>query len=152
MPSSSHRRIHAAFLGAVIMVSPARALIAEQCEPEIIGCGKGQVMAAAFLASGGTEPASSARLEPMGDTDVQNCALDIEVSNLNPAGDTCTVTGTNAITMKSKSAALTQFTFLLHSNYTISSLTETFNADQPGELQHQRPRPHGDAEQHVRHG
>jgi hypothetical protein len=89
----------------------------------VLGCGKAQAMACRFF----QEPAGEAGglREALGDTDVQHVALDIELTNINPGANTCTITGTNTMTVKSKSAALTQFTFRLRDNYTITSLVVT---------------------------
>lgn len=83
-------------------------------------------MAAAF--NRGDPPGIETR-EAMGDTDVLNVALDIEASNLNTGSDSCTLAGTCATTIKSKSAALSQFTFRLRNQYTISSATVTDGAN-----------------------
>jgi aminopeptidase N len=84
-------------------------------------CGKARAMAAGY----GTDESGSSTREAMGETDVLNYALNLEVTNVSTAGNTCTITGTNAMTIKSKSAALTQFTFRLRSQYTITSATVT---------------------------
>ena len=86
----------------------------------ILGCGKAQALAMGYLAQQ-EEGAGASLREAMTETDVQHYALDIEVSNLNTSANTCTITGTNVMTIQSKSAALTQFTFRLRSQYTITS-------------------------------
>ena len=85
--------------------------VAEQLRPPVgepLPCGKAQAMAR----DGNDCPEEFHRTEAlsreaMSETDVLNYALDIEVSNLNPGANNCTVAGTNAITVRSKSATLT---------------------------------------------
>ncbi len=104
-----------------------QAHLAESCdEPIIYGCGKAQAMASYIPERIETLPAG--QREAMGDTDVLHYTLDIEISNLNTGADTCTIAGTNAILIQSKSASLTQFTFRLRSQYTITSaiITDEF--------------------------
>lgn len=100
-------------------------------EPAIFGCGKAQAMAA-YIAEQDEGPAPGVR-EAMGETDVLHYTLDIEIpfDDINPGANTCTITGTNAILIESKSAALTQFTFRLRSQYTITSavITDEFGAN-----------------------
>ncbi|MEK6642863.1 MAG: M1 family aminopeptidase [Planctomycetota bacterium] len=107
---------------------PANATADEpgDCQEPIIGCGKARSMAAALLHGADEAPTVTPR-EALGDTDVLNVALDIEVSSLNPGSDNCTMVGSSVMTIKSKSAALTQFTFRLRDNYTITSLSVTDN-------------------------
>jgi len=64
---------------------------------------------------------SKAYLEVMEDTDVQHYMLDIEITDINPAGNTCTITGSNTMTIQSKSESLTQFTFRLREQFDITS-------------------------------
>jgi aminopeptidase N len=60
-------------------------------------------------------------LEAMGDTDVLHYDLEIEITNINPGGNTCTITGTNVMTIQAKLAGLDEFTFRLDNNFTITS-------------------------------
>ncbi|MBI5762810.1 MAG: hypothetical protein HZA51_04710 [Planctomycetes bacterium] len=116
-------------LGAFMLFLCASSLQAHEpgdCQVPIVGCGKAQSMMSALLA-GAEEPPTVMPREALGDTDVLNVALDIEVSNLNPAANNCTMLGSSVMTIKSKSAALTQFTFRLRDNYTITSLSVTDN-------------------------
>jgi hypothetical protein len=120
------RRLAALLLSTVSFAAvPA---VAEHIRPPApeLPCGKARAMAGHV---GDCEPAppniDGSLREAMDETDVLHYALDIEVSNLNTAANNCTINGTNAITIRSKSAALTQFTFRLHSNYAIGSLTVT---------------------------
>ncbi|MCK6455658.1 MAG: hypothetical protein L6Q92_03900 [Phycisphaerae bacterium] len=89
-----------------------------------VGCGKAHALARHFVAE---EDALGAQLtrEAAGDTDVLQYDLDIEVSNLNTASNTCTITGRSVMTIKSLSPSLTQFTFRLRNQYTITSATVT---------------------------
>jgi hypothetical protein len=59
--------------------------------------------------------------EALADTDVLHYDLNIEITNIDPGANTCTITGTNAITVRSQSAALTEFSFRLREQYTITS-------------------------------
>lgn len=88
---------------------------------EPIGCGKAH---AAILAEEAAEADPLGRelaREAMTDTDLLHCDLDIEVSNLNAGANNCTITGTNVMTIQSKSPGLTQFTFRLRTQYTITA-------------------------------
>jgi len=62
-----------------------------------------------------------AAYEAAGETDVLHYALDIEISNLNPGSNTCTITGSNTMTIQSKSAGLVEFTFRLRSQFSITA-------------------------------
>ncbi len=57
----------------------------------------------------------------MNDTDVVHYALDIEVTNIDPANNTCTITGSNTITIRSLSASLSQFSFRLRSQFAVTA-------------------------------
>ena len=92
---------------------------ADAAEP-IFGCGKAQAMARRFVHDE-TTPLDKAYREAMADTDVLHNELDIEVSNLNPGANTCTIAGSNRMTIQSKSASLTEFTFRLRNQYTITA-------------------------------
>jgi hypothetical protein len=114
----------AAALSLVICtVSPLRAET-HSCGPPILGCGKAQAMAARLIEEEGVTGDPQTR-EVLGDTDVLNYALDIEISNINTTSRNCTITGTNVMTIQSLSPALTQFTFRLRTQYAISSATVT---------------------------
>lgn len=89
-------------------------------EPSIIGCGKAEAFQTRFLAEQ-WEPMSGGVAEAMGESDVLHNDLSIEISNLNTAFNTCTITGQNRMTVRSKSPSLTNFTFRLRSQYTITS-------------------------------
>ncbi|MBI1826733.1 MAG: hypothetical protein HY287_17725 [Planctomycetes bacterium] len=96
-------------------------------EPSIVGCGKGQILEARLKARlleqlemersgiGGVA-------EAMTDTDVLQNELNVELSSLNPGTDSCTISGSNRITIQSKSATLTEFTIRLRNTFTISSV------------------------------
>ncbi|MHC4697308.1 MAG: M1 family metallopeptidase, partial [Planctomycetota bacterium] len=100
--------------------------------PRTTGCSKSKALGTRFMAAqtmsspgrkvGSTPPEGSAdRTEPHGDTDVLHYDLDIEVSELNPGGSECNLSGRNRMTIQSKSTALAEFTFRLRSQYTITS-------------------------------
>ena len=87
-------------------------------------CGKAQAMATRFRAEQELQrnpEVERAAREAMAETDVLHYDLDIEVTNLNPSGNTCTITGSNTMTIQSLSDTLDTFTFRLRSNYTITS-------------------------------
>lgn len=114
---------------AIAPVAPpvdARPVDPHADEP-VCECGKARAMAHRFLteemerdrgAVGGGERASR---EAMDATDVLHYDLDIEVSNLNPSANTCTVTGGNRMTIRSEVDGLTEFTFRLREQYAITS-------------------------------
>jgi len=62
----------------------------------------------------------SADRETLSDTDLLHYVLDLEVSDLDPAGNTCVLTGTNVMTIQSKVSSLTEFTFRLREQYVIT--------------------------------
>lgn len=82
------------------------------------GCGKAHALIARLRA--GLEPSDDDRgggdREALGDTDLLHSALDIEIV---PA--TATITGTNTMTVQSKVEGLTQFTFRLRNQFTITA-------------------------------
>ncbi len=85
----------------------------------MIGCGKGQALAARFLA--GLPPVDEATLaaerEALGETDVLHYNLDIEI-----LPSTSHIAGTNTITVRSLIDGLTQFTLRLQNQYTCSAV------------------------------
>ncbi len=83
-------------------------------------CGKAQAAARYFIPEH-YDPGMGAYREAMPDTDVTHYLLDIEVSNLDPVGNTCVITGSNTMSITSKSAALTEFTFRLREQFTITN-------------------------------
>ncbi len=93
-------------------------------EPPLVGCGKARSMAAQCVdESDCSEPTPPGLREALDGTDVLHYALDLEISNLNTGSNNCTITGTNVMTIRSKIDGLTEFTFRLHGNYTITTLT-----------------------------
>lgn len=88
-------------------------------KPPFRGCGKAWAAAGMFQEEP-VEPLSAARRETMAETDVLHYALDIEITNLNPGGNTCTITGSNVMTIQSKSSSLTQFTFRLRYQFDVT--------------------------------
>ncbi len=85
-----------------------------------LGCAKAKAMAAS-LRDETVTPADEAYREAMDDTDVLHYELDIEVSNLDAVSHNCSIAGSNRMTIQSKVAALTEFSFRLRSQYTITS-------------------------------
>ena len=64
---------------------------------------------------------SGARMyEAAEDTDVLHYELDIEITDIDTSNHDCTITGSNRMTIRSESAALTEFTFRLREQYTIT--------------------------------
>jgi len=100
-----------------VWAGSASAQEAAVCEP-VYGCGHARSMARVMLDE--REDVPGAR-EAMGETDVLSYNLDIELTNISTSSGNCTITGTNVMTIRSKSPALTQFTFRLRSQYTITS-------------------------------
>lgn len=119
------RVVVVALLGAAGLLGPgsARGQVSELNEPFAPPCGKAAAMARQLKADLPADvPADGPLgLEAMEETDVLHCDLDIEVSSLNPSGNSCTITGSNRMTIQSKSATLTTFTFRLRNQYTITS-------------------------------
>ena len=92
----------------------------DQDQPVAV-CGKGQAMAERFRAGQAMRESGLARIETYADTDAIHYELDIEVSDIDLVDETCTITGSNRMTIRSKSAALTEFTFRLVVDYAITS-------------------------------
>ncbi len=57
----------------------------------------------------------------MTETDVLHYNLEIELTNLNTISNSCTITGTNTLTIQSKSPSLSIFTLRLRTQYSITS-------------------------------
>lgn len=108
-------------LGSCGTTVEGQELIAPPDGTRVIECGK--AAAARRLLAAPQEAPTQAYLETMTDTDVLHNVLDIEVTNVNPGGNTCTLTGSNTMTIKSKSSSLTEFRFRLRSQFTITSAT-----------------------------
>ncbi|MBI4718486.1 MAG: IPTL-CTERM sorting domain-containing protein [Planctomycetes bacterium] len=115
-------RIGLGWMSFVLALAVPATVIAQQTavgdEPEWV-CGK--AAAALRARPDDYDPAAAFYRETMPETDVLHYDLDIEITNVNAAANTCTLTGTNVMTIQSKSAALTQFTFRLRSQFTITS-------------------------------
>ncbi|MBI5863229.1 MAG: Ig-like domain-containing protein [Planctomycetes bacterium] len=92
------------------------ALLEDPCEHDL--CGKAH--AARFLppGEGGGEGGGSSPREALSDTDLQHCNLDVELN----AGSGA-LTGSNTMTVRSLVDGLTQFTFRLRSNMTVTAVT-----------------------------
>ncbi len=90
--------------------------------PEDFGCGRAKAarMRARHILARDLDRSSLAYLEAMGDTDVLHYELDLETTDLDTVSHTCTVTGSNRMTIRSKVSELANFTFQLHGNYTIT--------------------------------
>jgi len=110
------------FLGVIGQAGAQTSLdeIGPSEEPSIVGCGKGEAMRAQFLAEQ-TAQTEGGIAEAMGETDVLHNELSIEISNLNTTFNNCMITGQNRMTIRSKSPALSEFTFRLRNQYTITS-------------------------------
>ena len=67
----------------------------------------------------------------MGDTDVLHYELDIEASDLSTVTHRCTLAGSNRMTIQSKVAGLTEFSFRLRNQYTITAalIDDTVSVD-----------------------
>lgn len=116
---------------AVLMTAWGAAAITRAAEPSpdppLRGCGKAQALARRYLAEqirddwkDEYEAQLAAGLrEALADTDLLHCDLEIEIL----PGQTDNLSGRNTMTIQSKSAALTTFTFRLRSQYTITSST-----------------------------
>jgi hypothetical protein len=112
---------------------------------EHCGCGKAEILRERFLAGlpindfGGGPPGGGGyhAREAMTDTDVLGNVLDIEL-----IPSTTTITGSNTMTVRSRVNGLTQFTFVLRSNFTVNTTgavdsvllngTTTATATEPG--------------------
>lgn len=128
MNCDSHKRVWLTILLNLCLITALSSVtVAEQsvCDPEVVGCGKAQAIAAQWDQA--ADDGAAQPREAMIDTDLLHVKADIELSSLNAGSDTCTVTGTIVMTLQSKTTSLSQFTFLLRDNYTISSLIVTDN-------------------------
>ncbi len=104
-------------------VAPAQQRVDVCDDHPIVGCGKGRAM---LLDLAGDQPYDGPQpREALADTDLLSNAIDIELSNINTSAGNCTITGSNVMTIRSKSPALSQFTFRLRDNYTVTGLTVT---------------------------
>ena len=101
---------------------PARDEPPLRADEPMIGCGKAQAAIRGFLAEE-IEPPSAQYLEAFTDTDVLHYDLDIELTSINPATNSCFIDGSNTMTVRSKSPGLTEFRFRLRSQYTIFGAT-----------------------------
>lgn len=112
-----------AFAQPVATTAPAHDEFDDCLAPLVEGCGKAEMLRrrfAAGLAPSDLPPANSnpfADREALSATDVLNNSLDIAVD---PTSQT--ISGSNTITVKSLVTNLTQFTFALRSNFTVSAI------------------------------
>ena len=116
------RTIKAAWVVAFCGVAGGAMAQDAACPPEKYGCGKAQAMAARFLDGlrGDEDGPWGATREALTDTDLISVDLDIEIT---PSGaSTGLIAGNNTMRVRSLVNGLTQFTFRLRSNYTISSM------------------------------
>ncbi|MGD2108202.1 MAG: hypothetical protein PVI86_02300, partial [Phycisphaerae bacterium] len=90
-----------------------------QAVPHPHRCGKAEAAARQMLAEPEAVP-SRTYLETLDDTDVLHNALDIEITGIDPGNNTCSITGSNTFTIQSKSSALTEFSFRLREQFTIT--------------------------------
>ena len=86
-----------------------------------LGCGKAEALAGRFLADGPTSADQVVFAEAFDDTDVLHNQLDIEITNIDPGNNQCTITGSNRIRIRSQTDALTEFTFRLRDLFAISN-------------------------------
>jgi len=131
-PESHRRRWWLIALCTTYLALAGRASFADEPDEHLPVpgvCGKARLAARGWARHPQIRPPDPSLREALVDTDVLHYALDIEISNLNTAANNCTVTGRNVMTIRSLSPALTEFTFRLHSNYTItgSSIFDGFN-------------------------
>ncbi|GMU80990.1 MAG: hypothetical protein AMXMBFR47_08610 [Planctomycetota bacterium] len=112
------RRSSVALLSAIFVVSMAPAQ--DPCDDGAFLCGKATALIRAHGDGPFTpdDPDVPQTRENIGDTDVLHCDFEIE---LFPA--TSTVAGHNTMTVRSLAEGLTQFTFRLRSNMTVSAVT-----------------------------
>lgn len=99
---------------------PGRESAATGYDDHFVGCGKARAALRGFLSEPEAIP-DAAYLETLSDTDVLHYDLDIEITNINPSLNRCTISGTNTITIGSLSPALTEFNFRLRSQFLVSS-------------------------------
>lgn len=88
----------------------------------VVRCGKAEA-ALRLMRAAKVEPPeqpAAAYLAAMGDTDVLHNDLDIELTNINPATNSCTITGRNTMTIRSTTGALTEFQFRLRNQFSIT--------------------------------
>lgn len=88
------------------------------------GCGKARALAARYLAETYREafPGSAATPRDLPeDTDVLSCFLDIELTNINTGAGTCTITGSNTLTVQVVAPSIDDFTLRLRTQFTITS-------------------------------
>jgi aminopeptidase N len=101
---------------------------AAEHDDEHVGCLKGKMLRERFLAGQRIhEDAELGYAEALGDTDCRHNNLDIEI-----VPGTRQISGSNTMTIASKVNNLTQFTFMLRSNYTISSVVLNGTVTIPG--------------------
>lgn len=87
-----------------------------------LGCGKAEALARHFHPAGPIGVVQTVFAESFDDTDVLHNQLDIEITNIDPANDLCTITGSNRIRIRSQTEELTEFTFRLHDIFAVSSV------------------------------
>jgi aminopeptidase N len=119
MSPSSRTLVFAAGLMCAAGISSAQPsdIHGESCER--FGCGKASAMAMRFLAGGlpGDESGGFSGREAFGDTDVLHNNAEVELFF-----GTQSVAGFNEMTLRSTRDGLSEFTFMLRSNFTVSEL------------------------------
>ncbi|MBX3382233.1 MAG: hypothetical protein KF864_01870 [Phycisphaeraceae bacterium] len=128
LSTSTHRSLAIAAILAPIVSSPTAALAArpafnpeDDCPAYECGCGKAHALrlrAAAGLAIGEEGSPGYSPREALTDTDVISCDLEIEI---NPSNSF--ISGVNEMRVRSTVDGLTQFTFMLRNNFTITGPT-----------------------------
>ncbi len=114
------RLLRSAVLIASLQALAGTAFAQHADHDAIHGCGKADALAQLFetgLDPSGNSSGDIGPREAMTDTDVLNNFLDIEI-----VPGTSNISGSNTMTIKSLVNGLSQFTFMLRSNYTISDI------------------------------
>ncbi|MBL8758793.1 MAG: hypothetical protein JNK35_10225 [Phycisphaerae bacterium] len=106
-------------LAAATALQPTPQPICPTHDPDCTGCGKAAALARRVaLGLPTTDEALQTPLEALGDTDLLHVNLDLEILPASTA-----LAGTCTLTLRSLTDNLTQFTFRLRNNFTISSAT-----------------------------
>ena len=92
----------------------------DEADP-FLGCGKAEALARHFHPAGPVGVVQTVFAESFEDTDVLHNQLDIEITNIDPSNDRCTITGSNRIRIRSQTDGLTEFTFKLRDLFAVSS-------------------------------
>ncbi|UCE59009.1 MAG: M1 family metallopeptidase [Phycisphaerales bacterium] len=110
--------MYSAILAFVPLAANQRPILQDDKKP-VGGCGKARTMLARY-ANDHDHFTDATAMEPLWSTDVLHYELDIEISNINTLLHTCTITGSNRMTIQSKHAYLREFSFRLWHGHTIT--------------------------------